>query len=328
MTGGPGLGAMSGARLLFSLLALVLAGCVKAGADTPGYLERAACGWVNETVGFFVLRSAAGDPRLERPPDVAGLEEVHLRTKDGRVLGGYVVRASRPTNAGAPGYVLVVQGNAMLAEQTVDLLRFLADAGLDAYAYDFRGYGISAGRSRFAAILSDYTEIIHHLNNQGYDRALLYGASLGGVIILHAIGAGVRYDAAVVDSVPSRITDYGCPDALNPVHDVPEDSSRIMIIVGGRDTVVPPEVSRELARLIRQRNGTLVEREDFAHPFGDAEPAVARDRRRLLLRFLVGAPGAGIVPQERGRGASPRARRQPRPVAATGGDLRMRFEGA
>ncbi len=280
-------------RIAYSLLAVVIASCVNAPADGPGYLERAVCGWLNEAAGFFLLRAAAGGPRLRRPPDVPGLEEVHLRTRDGRGLGGYVARASGAPNSGARGYVLVGQGNAMLAEQTVDLLGFFADAGFDAYAYDFRGYGISAGRSRLAAILSDYTEIIRHLNNQGYDRAFLYGASFGGVIFLHAIGAGVHYDAAVVDSVPSRITGYGCPEALNPIRHVPEDSSRIMIIVGGRDAVVPPEDSRDLARLIQQRNGTLVEREDFAHPFQDADPAIARSRRRLLLRFLMDAPGGG-----------------------------------
>lgn len=274
------------AALGIATLALAVLVSAKPRADEPGYLEKPVCGWFTERLGFFLLRTMAGRPRLEDTEGIKGLERVRFRTKDERVLGGYKVRAALAPDARPQGYVLVAQGNAMLAEQTLPLLRFFSQAGFDAIAYDFRGYGISEGRSRLAAILSDYVEIIEHLDRQDYDGRFLYGASLGGVIFMHAIRAGVPFDAAVIDSAPSRITRYGCPEELDPVQNVPADCSKLLVIVGGRDEVVPPDASRELADLVRARNGSVVRREDFAHPFQDRDPATVLARWQLVWQFF------------------------------------------
>ncbi len=279
---------MSRAVAALGIATLFLAVLFSADArgEQPGYLEKPVCGWLTERLGFFLLRTMAGRPRLKDPEEIKGLELVRFRTKDERLLGGYKVRASLAPDARPHGYVLVAQGNAMLAEQTLPLLRFFSEAGFDAIAYDFRGYGLSEGRSRLAAILSDYVEIIEHLNRQDYDGGFLYGASLGGVIFMHAIHAGVSFDAAVIDSAPSRITGYGCPEELNPVRNVPADCSKLLVIVGGRDRVVAPDQSRELADLVRTRNGSVILREDFAHPFQDRKPATVLARWQLLWEFF------------------------------------------
>jgi pimeloyl-ACP methyl ester carboxylesterase len=279
------------ASLSAALLLAALSGA-EARAGEPGSLERSVCGWLSERVGFLLLRTVAGRPRLTRPEEVTGLDRIRFRTEDDRLLGGYRLRAA--VAAGRPrGYVLVAQGNAMLAEHTVPLLRFFSAAGFDAFAYDFRGYGLSEGRSRLAAILSDYVEITRHLNRQGYDRAFLYGASLGGVIFLHAIDAGVSFDAAVIDSAPSRIQRYGCPEELDPVNRVPLDCSKLMVVVGGRDRVVPASDSRALTDLVQARGGALVRREDFAHPFQDRDAATTLARWRLALGFFDAMIGGG-----------------------------------
>lgn len=274
-----------------SLLAAAIA--PPARAEQPGHLERAVCGWFAEPLGFLFLHWVAGSPRAGLDEQVAGLERVRFTTMDGRVLGGYRFRAS-PSGGGAPrGYVLVAQGNAMLAEHTIPLLGFFADAGFDAWAYDFRGYGLSQGKSRLAAILSDYVEIIADLNRRGYERRLLYGTSLGGVIFLNAMARGIAFDAAAIDSAPSEITGYGCPRSLDPVNGVPEDASRLVMIVGERDRVVPPRKSRRLADRIEARGGAVVRREDFAHPFQDRDRETALARWRLVLDFFARAEGDG-----------------------------------
>lgn len=66
--------------------------------------------------------------------------------------------------------------------------------------YDYRGYGLSRGKSRLKAIVSDYRDIIAALNAQGYGRRNLYGMSMGGVILTNAIGPSEDYDALVLDS--------------------------------------------------------------------------------------------------------------------------------
>ncbi len=282
--------AMPAATFFLMVLFVALFGA-GARAQEPGYLEKAVCGALTERVGFFLLRAVAGRPRLDRSEAIEGLEPVSFRTKDQRLLGGYKHRAIVPAGLAPRGYVLVTQGNAMLAEHTVPVLRFFAQAGFDAFAFDFRGYGTSEGRSRMAAILSDYVEIIGHLNGKGYTKSLLYGMSLGGVIFLNAIGAGVSFDAAVIDSAPSRITRYGCPSELNPVDNVPRDCSNLMVIVGGSDRVVPPKDSRELAESVAARGGTIVRRDEFAHPFQDVSIGVALARLELVREFFEGTIG-------------------------------------
>ena len=62
--------------------------------------------------------------------------------------------ASRPVTAGAwaatgcgvaapTGYLLVAQGNAMLADQILGELQYFRKLDVDVYVYDYRGYGLS-----------------------------------------------------------------------------------------------------------------------------------------------------------------------------------------
>jgi pimeloyl-ACP methyl ester carboxylesterase len=156
-------------------------------------------------------------------------------------LGGYRLRAAAPK-----GYLLVAQGNAMLADQIMGELQSFRDRGFDVYVYDYRGYGLSEGRSRLTAIISDYREIIANLNAQPYHRHALYGMSMGGVILLNAVGESGDYSSLVIDSSPSRISPLGCPEQYDPINHLPADSSRLEIIAGGRDRVGRPQEIHEL----------------------------------------------------------------------------------
>ena len=109
----------------------------------------------------------------------------------------------------------------MLADQILGELQYFRKLDVDVYVYDYRGYGLSEGNSRLAAIVADYREIAASLNAQPYRRRLLYGMSMGGVILLNAVGASSDYSALVIDSAPSRISPYGCPKIYDPVHHLP-----------------------------------------------------------------------------------------------------------
>jgi hypothetical protein len=91
--------------------------------------------------------------------------------------------------------------------------------------------------------------------------------SLGGIILLNAVGDRGDYSALVVDSSPSRISPLGCPEQYDPINHLPADSSRIEIIAGGRDRVVRPEEIQELLLAAKFRGAQVVQREEFAHPF-------------------------------------------------------------
>jgi len=245
-------------------------------------VETAVCGSVREPFMFWLWRSMAGSPDPKRVSHIKDLEQIHFKTRDGVELGGYKLTATNPK-----GYLLVAQGNAMLADQLVADLQTFRDLGLDVYIFDYRGYGISKGNSRLAAIAGDYAEIVSYLNTQGYAKRLLYGISMGGIVLLNAVGRSQTYMRLVVDSSPSRISDFGCPERYDPVAHLPEDSSRLMIISGAKDQVVAPSQMDELVRVGGSRRGRVLLDNEFAHPYQDFSDAIHRRRQNEVAAFLL-----------------------------------------
>lgn len=245
-------------------------------------LEQSLCGPIREPFAFWTFRRVAGRPDATRVRGIRGLEPIAFQTRDHRTLRGYRLRAERPW-----GYLLVAQGNGMLADQVIGEFAPFRELGLDVYLYDYRGYGLSEGKSRLKAIVADYRALVAHLNAQGYERRLLYGLSMGGVMLLNAAGASADYDAAVIDSSPSRIAPFGCPPAYDPVNHLPADGARVMIVLGGRDTVVPAADVEELAAAAQGRGATVLRDAEFAHPFMDASYDTHRRRFRAIADFLA-----------------------------------------
>ncbi len=244
--------------------------------------ETAVCGSIREPFTFWLWRRVAGAPDPQRVAGVKNLEPIGFTSSDGTRLGGYKLGAAAPK-----GYLLVAQGNAMLADQLIADLQPFHDLGLDVYLYDYRGYGISKGKSRLAAIVADYAAIVAHLNTLGYPRQFLYGISMGGVILLNAVGDSSAYTRLVVDSSPARISHLGCPERYDPVAHLPPDSSRLMIISGGADTVVPPRDMDEIIRVARARGARILQDKGFAHPYQDVSDEVHRRRQNEVAAFLL-----------------------------------------
>ncbi len=244
-------------------------------------LERSVCGVLLEPLAFWQFRWVAGAPDARRIRSIREIERLSFTTRDGRKLGGYKLRAANPR-----GYLLVAQGNAMLADQIMGVLEFFRNSGLDVYAYDYRGYGLSEGKSRLKAIVSDYREIVTALNAKGYGRRYLYGMSMGGVILTNAVGSSGEYDALVVDSSPSRISGLGCPEEYDPVRKLPPDGSKLILIIGLRDRVVPPRDIEEMAEVVQDRGGRVLTSSEFAHPLMDRDPVVRRRRFQAVADFL------------------------------------------
>ncbi|MCG3200387.1 MAG: hypothetical protein NFCOHLIN_00239 [Gammaproteobacteria bacterium] len=279
------------AAILSCLLAVVLATSAAPGArgnavmaadDGGTDLEQSLCGRIREPFAFWSFRRVAGRPDASRLAGIRDIEPISFLTRDDRTLRGYKLRAERPW-----GYLLVAQGNAMLADQVIGEFATFRDLGLDVYLYDYRGYGLSNGKSRLKAIVADYRALVAHLDTQGYRRRLVYGLSMGGVMLLNAVGSSADYDAAVIDSSPGRITPFGCPEACDPVRHLPRNGARLMIILGDRDTVVPAADVEELASAARSRGATVLHDAEFAHPFMDASYETHRRRFRAIAEFLA-----------------------------------------
>ena len=242
----------------------------------------AVCGAIREPFAFWLWHRLAGAPDAKRVAGITNLEAIKFTAPDAKQLGGYKLSAANPK-----GYLLVAQGNAMLADQLVADLQPFRDLGLDVYIFDYRGYGISQGKSRLAAIVADYAAIVAHLNSLGYSRQLLFGISMGGVILLNSVGDSSEYSRLIIDSSPARISPLGCPERYDPVTHLPADSSRRMIISGAADTVVSPPEMEELIAVARSRGARIVQDKDFAHPYQDASEEVHRRRQREVASFLL-----------------------------------------
>jgi alpha/beta superfamily hydrolase len=245
-------------------------------------IETAVCGWFREPFVFWLWRTLAGSPDPQHVAGIKDVERIQFKTRDGTSLSGYKLRAAKPK-----GYLLIAQGNAMLADQLVADLQIFRDLALDVHIYDYRGYGNSQGKSRLVAIVSDYAEIVSYLNSLGYKKRLLHGISMGGVILLNAIGKSQAYDRMVVDSSPSRISNLGCPERYDPVLHLSENSSRLMVISGAQDGVVPPSQMEDLIRVAGSRGARILRDKDFAHPYQDSSNAIHERRQREVAAFLL-----------------------------------------
>jgi alpha/beta superfamily hydrolase len=255
-------------------------------ADTD--IEEAVCNVVLEPFAFWLWQRSAGSPHVQDDRLPENVEVIHHRTQDGRLLYGYRLKAKTGSGVSPKGFLLVAQGNATLAERLIGRLREFADSGYDVYLYDYRGYGRSEGRRRLRAIVSDYQELYAELSRIRPGERLLYGMSFGGIVLLKVIGSGAGFDRMVIDSTPSTVSNYGCPQHYDPVANLPADASRLMLISGARDRVVKAEDSAGLLDAAAARGAHTVRSADFAHPFMDKDPAVASARRQLIHTFLVG----------------------------------------
>lgn len=272
-------------KLTLLLLSALLAACAGIGHQEVN-VEESVCGVIKEPVVFWLWNRCAGKPNPVLAQGVKGAEAISYKTADGRTLRGYRL-IGKAVDGQAPASVLVAQGNAMLSDQLLDVMSRVSDAGIEVLIFDYRGYGQSEGLRRLKAITSDYTEIFEKLVPKDGRRRLLYGISFGGIVVANVIGAGVEFDRAVIDSAPSRLSNYGCEPRYDAVLNLPDDASRIMVIAGARDRVVKPGDSRELITTVAQRGGKAVYRQEFSHPFMDASDS-HQIRMDLITKHLLG----------------------------------------
>jgi len=274
-------------------LVLLLPGLINAGESMHRELEKSVCG-IKEPLVFWLWSSMAGRPDSGRIGDLSNVEDISFKTVDGRTLRGYKLKAvaSGRDVDHAEGYLLVTQGNAMLADQILRSFTRFASAGFDVYIFDYRGYGRSEGKRRLKAMVNDYGGIIDLLNSRPYSTGLFYAMSFGGIVLLNALEER-RADLIVIDSTPSRLSGYGCPEAYDPVSNLPQQAPNFLFVVGGQDSVVTPDMSRELIQTAQERGAVVLKDPEMAHPFMDRNPLVSDRRMEAIAEFLLRRTAAG-----------------------------------
>ena len=250
--------------------------------------EDAICGSIKEPLVFWLWSSIPPAPDKNRIQDPLFIAPIEFKASDGAVLRGYRYASNDGQNnkTHPKGYVLVALGNAMIADQVVSDFKDFATQSIDVYIYDYRGYGNSDGKRRINAFIEDYKELVSSLN-KSYERTMLYGISIGGVVMMNVIGSAAKYDAAVIDSSPSKLSNYGCPERIDPLSNLPRDSQKILVITGKKDTVLNDAQTSGLRKLAERNGASTINHDDFSHPFMDTNIMTHRKRMKLVLDHLM-----------------------------------------
>jgi hypothetical protein len=271
------------------ITSLFVAIAISEAHGSNGQREETICGALKERFLFLIWSAITPEPDPARITAHPNIEATEFLTGDEKKLRGYKFSAHDESgDAIAPkGYVLMALGNAMIADQMIGELADYAKRGFDAYIYDYRGYGSSDGKRRIKAIIEDYKEIISDLNGR-YERKMLYGISFGGIVILNAIGSGLEFDSAVIDSSPSRLSDMGCPSYIDPISHLSESfSSKLLIVTGEQDQVLDSSMTRELREKADQIGARTINGIEFAHPYMDSSNEVHNLRTKLIRDHLL-----------------------------------------
>lgn len=216
--------------------------------------------------GLFYYPDAVAYAR----PDGLGTpcEEVWFVAEDGTRLHGWFL----PATAERRGTVVHFHGNAQNLTSHVGLVSWLPAAGYDVLAFDYRGYGRSAGEpSRDGLVLDGQAALAYARARADVDpgRLVAFGQSLGGAVALATVGEGpgglVR--GVAVDSTFSAYQRMGnqalggtfasYPLAwllLSGEHDPADSLDRLpptplLVMHGDADEVVPFEEGERLFEL-------------------------------------------------------------------------------
>ena len=182
-------------------------------------------------------------------------EEVRFQTADGLEINGWHLPARQ-----AWGVVLVFNGNAGHRGYRAPLAEALSRAGLAVLLMDYRGYGDNRGSPSEAGLRQDAEAAAAFLiDERGYppERLVYFGESLGAAVAVD-LATRRRPGAVVLRSPFSSLADVGrahypflpvrllLRDRFASIERIRDVDAPLLVVVGGRDGIVPVRSSRAL----------------------------------------------------------------------------------
>lgn len=201
-------------------------------------------------------------PDTSAPPPagevIAGAEDITLHTKDGLDLGAWFV----PPAAGADREqaVLLMPGNGGNRGGRAPLAQQLADRGFTVLLMDYRGYGGNPGSPSEEGTGLDALAAVRALEEAGFplSQVIYFGESIGtGVAaqlqtVAEPAGVVLRSPFTELAAVASNQF-FGLPvgwllrDKYPVVKNLARTDVPVTVIYGDHDTLVPTELSKEVA---------------------------------------------------------------------------------
>ena len=107
---------------------------------------------------------------------------------------------------------------------------------------------------------------------------------MANLVLLDALRHQPGAMRVVIDSTPSRLSDYGCPAVHDPINNLPRDAGNLLVIAGARGRVVKAETSRELLEVAEDSGATVHRDPAWGHPFMDDH---THRRLEAVRQFLL-----------------------------------------
>jgi uncharacterized protein len=190
-----------------------------------------------------------------------GAEDVTFTTDDGVTLHGWSVPAATTP---ARFTAIVFNGNAGHRGMRAPLAAALARHGVATLLFDYRGFGGNAGRPSEDGLTQDARAARAFLTTRAdvdTARIVFFGESLGAAVALQ-LAIETPPFALVLRSPFTSMTDIGrhhypflpirwlLRDRFPSLERAGSVTSPVLVIVGDRDRIVPPEHSRRLYEAI------------------------------------------------------------------------------
>ncbi|MDO8445833.1 MAG: alpha/beta hydrolase [Deltaproteobacteria bacterium] len=151
---------------------------------------------------FYPEKGLRDNPVLQSFPH----DDVSFKAPDGVKLHGWFFKA----NSGSLGTILVMHGNAENISTHINSVLWLVKEGFDVFAFDYRGYGLSEGKTTVHGVHLDADaalETVLNLAQANKERIFILGQSVGGPIAIHTLA-----NSPYKDKIKALITDSSFSD--------------------------------------------------------------------------------------------------------------------
>jgi len=136
------------------------------------------------------------------PQDIAlDYEDVNIATADGVKLNGWFIPSDMPRAT-----ILFSHGNGGNISHRLEKIKILNKLDLNILIYDYRGYGLSAGKPSEEGLYLDADAMYRYLINKkkiSPETIIAYGESLGGAVAINLASKQVMGGLIIEDSFTS-----------------------------------------------------------------------------------------------------------------------------
>ena len=232
--------------------------------------------------------TATSTPTVESVEGSSETIPLSLKAKDGVRLSGALVK---PDQALDNGYALLLGHELASNRQSwKPLLEDFMAMGFSALSFDFRGHGESEGSQDFTTLAMDAGTFLQYLLDEGYDKILCLGSSMGGTACLE-LALSVDMEGLAAVSSPMNIQGSGVTKSELAALNIPK-----LVMVAEQDmaTANDPDFVNDILKMYEWAPAPkelFVSPGSIAHGLALLYGSPGEEARALLFEFLAGVIG-------------------------------------